>query len=101
MDASWPVGRCDHAAVCILGHIGRQAGPLLLIAGGIDNSNQILRDCWIFAIDTAKWMKVEELKSMNYHVLCMYHDKSCKMDNKISKQHLCVFTVYRLKLQHL
>ena len=62
------MGRCDHAAVCILGHIGRQAGPLLLIAGGIDNSNQILRDCWIFAIDTAKWMKVEELKSMNYHV---------------------------------
>ncbi len=51
----WPVGRAVHAACCI--HYGEDH-PQLLVHGGRDDNDSILRDMWILDIDTGKWTEV-------------------------------------------
>lgn len=59
LDAPWPIARCDHAAVILSGHAGRQPHPILVIAGGIDNKGIMLTDCWLLDIVSGGvWMKV-------------------------------------------
>ena len=50
-----PVKRFHHAAVC-LGYGGNH--PQLLITGGRDIGNKVLKDTWILDIQSEKWREV-------------------------------------------
>ena len=52
---SCPVGRNDHAAVC-LGYGGDL--PQLLITGGIDEGYKVLSDSWILDLQSGRWKEV-------------------------------------------
>ena len=49
----WPVGRHDHAAVC-LGYGDR---PQLLVTGGYGSGGP-LSDMWLLDVDTGRWREV-------------------------------------------
>ena len=51
---SCPVGRCDHAAVC-LGHGGDH--PQLLVTGGRDGNTR-LSDVWLLDLASGRWREV-------------------------------------------
>ena len=51
----WPVGRYCHAACC-LGYTGDQVH--LLVSGGLDRNNKVLKDMWLFNIASNKWKEV-------------------------------------------
>ena len=57
---SSPVGRSDHAAVC-LGFNGHH--PNLLISGGLNNSKEVLNDTWTLDVKSGKWKKVGRILS--------------------------------------
>ena len=53
---SWPVGRSGHAACC-LGFAGDYIH--LLISGGTDGGNKLLKDIWLFDVSLKKWKEVK------------------------------------------
>uniref|UniRef100_A0A1X7UB48 BACK domain-containing protein n=1 Tax=Amphimedon queenslandica TaxID=400682 RepID=A0A1X7UB48_AMPQE len=52
----WPVGRALHAGAIII--TGSDC-PMLVISGGLDKTNDILDDCWIFNITQHSWIKLD------------------------------------------
>ena len=52
---SCPVGRADHAAVC-LGYGGDH--PQLLVTGGIDQDRTVLSDVWLLDLESGMWREV-------------------------------------------
>ena len=58
----WPAGRVGHASVCL----GYGEHPQVLITGGLDSSNNVLTDAWLYDVDTAQWREVYQYM----HVLC-------------------------------
>ena len=55
----WPVGRAFHAACCL----GYGSSLLnLLITGGVNKLNKVLKDVWLLDISTGRWKEV----SVNY-----------------------------------
>lgn len=68
--APWPPGRCDHAVAVIPGNVGRQAEPILVVAGGMDNDSQLLRDCWLLNIESVTWTQVNYLEISSLINLC-------------------------------
>jgi hypothetical protein len=50
-----PVGRDDHAAVC-LGYGGDR--PQLLVVGGRGGGNKVLNDLWILDVQARTWKEV-------------------------------------------
>ena len=50
-----PVKRCNHAAVC-LGYGGDH--PQLLVTGGREASNKVLKDAWILDMQSGRWREV-------------------------------------------
>ena len=53
-----PVERWYHGACCL--NYGEDH-PKLLISGGLDNSDNILRDMWILDVNSGKWTEVRML----------------------------------------
>ena len=53
----WPIGRSYHAACCL--GFGSDH-PLLLVTGGIDNDDNLLRDVWIFDMSNRRWKEVSK-----------------------------------------
>ena len=53
----WPVGRFGHAA-CSLNCGEDHPTLILLVYGGQGESNKVLRDMWIFDVDSGKWREV-------------------------------------------
>ena len=51
----WPVGRRDHAAVC-LGFGGDH--PQLLVTGGDDGIGNTLKDVWTLDVGSWRWREV-------------------------------------------
>ncbi len=53
----WPVRRAAHAACC-LGY--GEDHPQLLVHGGVDDNESMLRDMWVLDVDvdTGKWTEV-------------------------------------------
>ena len=66
----WPPGRCDHAVAVIPGNVGRQAEPILVVAGGMNNDSQLLGDCWLLNIESVTWTQVKCLE--NYFLAILY-----------------------------
>ena len=54
----WPEGRYYHTACCV--NYGKDH-PMVLMSGGVDKGNNVLRDMWILDIDSGKWTKVRVL----------------------------------------
>ena len=50
-----PVGRMRHAATC-LGYGGDH--PQLLITGGADENNEVLKDTWLLDVESGSWKEV-------------------------------------------
>ena len=50
-----PVEICGHAACCI--NVGDDH-PLLLVTGGLDNDNCVLKDAWLLDIVARRWKEV-------------------------------------------
>ena len=53
-----PVERAYHGACCL--NYGKD-NPKLLISGGLDNGNNVLRDMWILDVNSGKWTEVRML----------------------------------------
>ena len=55
----WPAERSGHAACCL----GCAGGHIhLLVTGGRDKRDKILKDIWIFNLSLQKWKEVREIK---------------------------------------
>ena len=53
----WPIGRAGHAACCL--GFGSDH-PFLLVTGGFDNDDNMLRDAWIFDMSNRRWKEVSK-----------------------------------------
>ena len=49
------MGRSLHAACCL--NYGEDH-PQLLVFGGMNNADKVLRDMWVFDVDTGQWTEV-------------------------------------------
>ena len=52
-----PVGRSFHATCCI--NVGDDH-PLLLVTGGLDKDNQVLKDAWLLDVVSRRWKEVSQ-----------------------------------------
>jgi len=52
------VARCFHAACCL--NYGDE-NPLLLMTGGNDNNNNIMKDAWLLEVNSGRWREVREV----------------------------------------
>ncbi len=68
----WPLGRSDHAACCL--NYGRDH-PQLLVYGGLDNKNSVLRDMWVLDVDSGKWTEVS-VSQFLYSFDCTHHSQN-------------------------
>ena len=68
----WPVERSDHAACC-LNYGGDH--PQLLVYGGLDDKNSVLRDMWVLDVDTGKWTEVS-VSQFLYSFGCTRHSQT-------------------------
>ena len=57
----WPVGRIFHAACCL--NYGEEH-PQLLVSGGRDKDNNILRDLWVLDVEARTWKEVRGITCM-------------------------------------
>ena len=57
-ERKFPLGRQDHAAVCISSPLTGQNQTFLLILGGRDPGGNTLNDCWLLDVDNGKWTEV-------------------------------------------
>ena len=51
-----PVGRDNHAAVCL--DYGNH--PQLLVIGGVDGSDKVFGDAWLLDVQSGRWREVRE-----------------------------------------
>lgn len=56
--APWPVGRDGHAACCL--NYGDDQ-PVILMTGGVDQDDNVLRDAWLLDVHSGKWREVREV----------------------------------------
>ena len=54
-----PVGRSYHASCCLNYDDNH---PKVLMIGGLDETNNVLGDAWIFDINSGKWTEVRRLQ---------------------------------------
>ena len=59
----WPVKRGVHAATCV-------SGPLLVIMGGMMNTETVTGDCWIYDFTTKRWKKVIVMENFMTIMVC-------------------------------
>ncbi len=66
----WPKERSGHAACCI-DYSGEN--PLLLVSGGVDKGDNVLKDAWLLNVNAATWKEVGWLQCICKglrHYLC-------------------------------
>ena len=59
----WPAKRGVHAATCV-------SGPLLVIMGGMMNTETVTGDCWIYDFTTKRWKKVIVMEKFMTIMVC-------------------------------
>ena len=64
-----PVGRSGHAACCI--NVGDDH-PLLLVTGGLDKENCVLKDAWLLDIMARSWKEVSGLALHIHLTIILY-----------------------------
>lgn len=57
-DRSFPVGRQDHAIVCLSSSLTGHSRTLLLMLGGRNQGGNTLNDCWILDVEKRMWTQV-------------------------------------------
>ena len=53
-EVSWPVGRDGHASCLLSG----SPNPQVLISGGWDKDNKLIKDAWILNVNARVWKEV-------------------------------------------
>lgn len=88
----WPVGRNNHAAVCLWN------GPQLLVTGGLDENMKVIDDTWILNFQTGRWREVIPHSS---HYCILRDNNIYNLQTSVPIQLLCVSFKFRVGLAKL
>ena len=76
-----PLPRSQHAACCL--NFGSDR-PQVLVVGGRDSSNRVLRDAWLFDVHSCHWRQVSASGGTLYKH-CVYDNVHVRLSQEVSK----------------